>query len=395
MSKQEHKFWNTQPVPQDEEQLSQIKIEDMGAIENTDISKVRKDPYNLPQNFEWVILDMNKEDDLEDLYNLLFKHYVEDSDNMFRFDYSKEFLKWALMVPNFDPEWFVGIRSTTGKKQLFGFISAIPCNISIYSNKIKSVEINFLCVHKKLRSKRMAPVLIKEITRRVNLKGVFQAVYTAGVEIPNPFSNMRYWHRLLSPLKLCQVGFTAYDKNKTTLNEFIEENGVDNKLNIDNISETKLEDIPVITNMLNKYLEKFNVHIIFDESEVRHLFVPIKDVVYSYVVKNSGGEITDFFSFYKIKSSVLNNPLHKEISVAYSLYNFSTQTDYKDLLNSSIILAKQNKFDAFNALDVLDNDVENILLPLKFKPGSGGLNYYMFNYKFPKQEPNKVGIVLL
>ena len=33
------------------------------------------------------------------------------------------------------------------------------------------VEINFLCVHKKLRSKRLAPVLIREITRRVNLKG--------------------------------------------------------------------------------------------------------------------------------------------------------------------------------------------------------------------------------
>jgi hypothetical protein len=34
------------------------------------------------------------------------------------------------------------------------------------------VEINFLCVHKKLRSKRLAPVLIKEITRRVNLTNV-------------------------------------------------------------------------------------------------------------------------------------------------------------------------------------------------------------------------------
>ena len=36
------------------------------------------------------------------------------------------------------------------------------------------VEINFLCVHKKLRTKRLAPVLIKEITRRVNLEGVWQ-----------------------------------------------------------------------------------------------------------------------------------------------------------------------------------------------------------------------------
>ena len=53
------------------------------------------------------------------------------------------------------------------------------------------VEINFLCVHKKLRSKRVAPVLIREITRRVNLTGIFQAVYTAGVVLPKPVSSCR------------------------------------------------------------------------------------------------------------------------------------------------------------------------------------------------------------
>lgn len=54
------------------------------------------------------------------------------------------------------------------------------------------VEINFLCVHKKLRSKRVAPVLIREITRRVNIEGIFQAVYTAGVVLPKPVSTCRY-----------------------------------------------------------------------------------------------------------------------------------------------------------------------------------------------------------
>lgn len=56
----------------------------------------------------------------------------------------------------------------------------------------KMVEINFLCVHKKLRSKRVAPVLIREITRRVNLRGIFQAVYTAGVVLPKPVATCRF-----------------------------------------------------------------------------------------------------------------------------------------------------------------------------------------------------------
>lgn len=52
-------------------------------------------------------------------------------------------------------------------------------------------EINFLCVHKKLRNKRMAPVLIREITRRVNLENIFQALYTAGVKLPTPVASCR------------------------------------------------------------------------------------------------------------------------------------------------------------------------------------------------------------
>ena len=58
-----------------------------------------------------------------------------------------------------------------------------------------TVEVNFLCVHKKLRSKRLAPVLIKEITRRVNVCGIFQAAYTAGIVLPKPVACCRYYHR--------------------------------------------------------------------------------------------------------------------------------------------------------------------------------------------------------
>ena len=68
----------------------------------------------------------------------------------------------------------------------------MPANVRIVDIVKSMVEINFLCVHKKLRSKRLAPVLIREITRRVNLKGIFQAVYTAGVVLPKPVGICRY-----------------------------------------------------------------------------------------------------------------------------------------------------------------------------------------------------------
>lgn len=35
---------------------------------------------------------------LKELYILLNENYVEDDDNMFRFDYSPEFLKWYVLI---------------------------------------------------------------------------------------------------------------------------------------------------------------------------------------------------------------------------------------------------------------------------------------------------------
>lgn len=78
----------------------------------------------------------------------------------YSFNYSKNFLKWALQPPGYKEEWHIGVRVSTNKK-LVGFITAIPATIRVRDKSAPMVEINFLCVHKKLRAKRLAPVLIK------------------------------------------------------------------------------------------------------------------------------------------------------------------------------------------------------------------------------------------
>ena len=146
---------------------------------------------------------------MKEIYEFLNGNYVEDAEAMFRFDYSKEFLEWyiggweldicnisfcacrALRPPGMFPEWLVGVRVSKSHK-LVGFIAAVPAHLSLCHQAPQlMVEINFLCVHKKLRDKRLAPVLIKEITRRVNLRGIFQAAYTAGTIVPTPVVGCR------------------------------------------------------------------------------------------------------------------------------------------------------------------------------------------------------------
>lgn len=50
----------------------------------------------------------------------------------------------------------------------------------------------------------------------------------------------------------------------------------------------------------------------------------------------------------------------------------------------------QKGFDVFNALDLMENKV--FLEKLKFGIGDGNLQYYLYNWKCPSMEPDKVRI---
>ena len=293
--------------------------------------RLRQESYTLPTGFHWDTLNLDDPIVLKELYVLLNENYVEDDDNMFRFDYSPEFLRWALMPPGYLRVWHTGVRITKSSK-LVGFISAVPAKIRIIDVEKSTVEINFLCVHKKLRSKRLAPVLIREITRRVNCEGIFQAVYTAGVVLPKPVATCRYWHRSLNPKKLVEVKFSHLSRNMTmqrqmkllklpdaTKTEGLREmtsqdvnaacallNNVSSLFGDGLLRQVLIEDL-----FLLQYLKKYKLVPELTPDEFGHWFLPRKDIINSYVVENQGN-ITDMISFYTLPSTVVSHPTYNK-----------------------------------------------------------------------------------
>ena len=132
VDKKSYEFWSTQPVPKIDEEISTNE-----AIEE-DIPKerLRQEPYTLPSGFNWDTLNLDDPIVLKELYVLLNENYVEDDDNMFRFDYSPEFLRWALMPPGYLKVWHTGVRITKSSK-LVGFISAVPAKIRIIGKSVQ------------------------------------------------------------------------------------------------------------------------------------------------------------------------------------------------------------------------------------------------------------------
>ncbi|CCH41329.1 Glycylpeptide N-tetradecanoyltransferase [Wickerhamomyces ciferrii] len=393
----DYKFWKTQPVPSFDETITT-----QGPIETKTIADISTEPLPLLKEFEWADLDINKQEDHDEVFKLLYENYVEDADSTFRFKYTKEFLDWALKPPGYRRDWHVGVRvKATGR--LIGFIAGIPTDLDVRSQEIKAVEINFICVHKKLRSKRLAPILIKEVTRRVNLQGIFQALYTAGVVLPSPVSVCRYNHRPINWKKLHSVGF-SYLPDGVSETQMIAKYTLRNQGKVKNLRRATLDDFEGVESLFTKFQKRYELTQKFSTDELKHwLFgdASIKNedkVIHTFVVEDEQGKITDFFSFYLLPFTILDNKEHDELGIAYLFYYASDVAFDKEekegnqllkkrlteLIGDALIIAKSLGVDVFNALTTQDNNL--FLQDLKFGEGDGLLNYYLFNYRVKQIE---------
>lgn len=379
-----YSFWDTQPVPR----LDDI-ITAHGPIEEAEVS-VREEPFSLPQGFSWDTLDLSSSAVLTELCALLDENYTEDDDNTLRSSFSPEYLQWALQPPNWLPQWHCALRVDANKK-LVGFIAAVPADVCVYETQRRMVQVKLLCVHKRLRLKRMTPVLIRELARRVSLQGLRQAVYTAAVVLPTPLSSCRYWHRPLNPRKLMEVNYPGLRLNMNLQRA--------RKLNrLPEVTKTKglrpmtVKDIAGTHSLLRTNSSKFQLSSVLSVQEVEHWLLPRENVIDTYVVEAVDGALTAVVSFYSSSSRVLNHPVHTDLRAAHLLCVASSGPDPTDLVEDAVVLAKSRGFDIFSALDVMENT--GFLEKLKFSASDSILHYYLYNWMCPNISPDKVGLVL-
>jgi len=381
-----HKFWSTQPVPQ----LAPESDSEIGPLQPKR-KDIRAEPYPLPEAFTWVTLDTSDEAQLAELETLLSENYVEDADARFRFDYSADFIRWSLQPPHTPKDWVVGVRAVASGK-LVACITGVAANMRMGTAEVvKTAEINFLCIHKKLRAKRLAPVLIKEVTRRVNLSGVWQAVYTAGVTIPRPVSVARYWHRTLNVKKLSDIDFAPIPHDVSV-------SAVTKSLRLPGSPQLGMKPMEPrharqVHRLLQERQAELSFYQVFTVEEIAHLLLPKAGVVYTYVKEDAGNKVTDFFSFYSLPSSVLRLPGDVKLRTVYSYYSAFTSVSKLSLMQESLIYARDLGFDVFNDLEVLDNS--EVFPTLKFGKGDGCLNYYAYNWKMPAIPPSQLGLILV
>lgn len=132
-------------------------------------------------------------------------------------------------------------------------IVGVPKKLVICGKTIKVAEINFLAIHRALRNKRMAQIMIQEMMRRKRLNGFPQAYYTSGHSMPTPFCTSHYMNRFLEPQKLVEVRYT-YLPTGMTMKQFVNKWRLPEKKGIKiegNIRDMQKKDASAVLKLFN------------------------------------------------------------------------------------------------------------------------------------------------
>ena len=136
------------------------------------------------------------------------------------------------------------------------------------------------------------------------------------------------------------------------------------------IRPAEAKDHKQIKRLLDEYLKKFKVYPEFTKKEAQHWFTSQPGILEAFVIE-SKGQILDYFSFYCLPSTILNNPKHKELKAAYAYYFAPGSLTIDQLMEMALIKARDLGYDVFNCLNI--REFQSIFDKHHFSIGDGFL----------------------
>lgn len=364
-------FWHTQPV-----RLS-TGAADPGAAE--------AGPREPPPGLSWCEIDARDGAALAEVREMLRRHYVEDAGQRFRLDYTPDFLRWALSAPGSDPSWLFGLRDGGGA--LVGLISAARQDLELDGEPRDAVAVNFLCVHPARRERGLAPLLIREVTRRVNARGIVSAIFTTSMALPVlPVARSRYHCRLLRPQRLVDLGYVDVPPRRSRASFAREHALPETAVAARPLTET---DLPAAGELLERHLAGFRLRPRFSAEALRHTLLG-SGVVLALAVPDRRGGLAAFFSVYRLDQ---RTPDGGRVRGAYWFYGAPGELSPAALLDAAAAAARRAECDVLYALDVSASPA--VLADRLFLPTDGWLGYYLFNWSHDQLSAGEIAVLPL
>lgn len=191
----------------------------------------------------------------------------------------------------------------------------------------------------------------------------------------NCVSDARIWHRPLDAAKLIKLQYLLATEQESQLPR------KEQTKELVPMGEADLESAWRLT---CSYLERFPFAPTLTLSEFGNKYFPKSKEVYSFVLKNDQGKITDFVTFFVLRQRALDaNEVVTSGFVEFCITALAGDETAiaarrRLLIEDVLIVAKNEKLDQVQCIDIMDNG--DFLAPLGFHQGSGRMVYYLHNW---------------
>lgn len=386
-------YWLNKPVTKFDEIVSSSEIIDQNLINK----KVYSEELKLPISMKWNEINLTDNNSLLSVVNFLNKYYLIDND--FKPLYTPEYIKWTLGENGI-------LLSIVNKNTnaLCGIICSKIVSLTVYDKNDLFGNIILLCSHPTYRKKKIAQVLIDEMTRRLLNKNIKHAYFTTERCVPTPVSILRSYHRPINYVKLQKNGFLDFGGDPLKVHEkFILKNEIPKNYII--MEESHLEEV---VKLYSLYMTKFNICCNYTKNELKTLLLNNK-FVRSYVILDKNNKINDFVSYYELP--YFNDKNNSEnINAGYLFLHTCNIVPIDEIINNMILLMEQNSIDIFNIDDVVDirnglltEDVEyeddsdketyERVYECKFTKTKSKTYVNFFNWKCPTTKSKQIGFI--
>jgi len=291
--------------------------------------------------------------DATTISNFLSDNYVEDT--KFRYNYSAEFIKWYII-----DSINIGLYNDD---LLIGFICGKKINLFINKKETIISEIDFLCIKKDYRNKKLCPILLNKLKEEFNKIGIYNAIFTSEHKYQNQITHSNYYIRLINPKYLYEI---EYINSIPTNIELPKIKGSKYLIKLENY-----DDYLKCFELYKKYIINFDCYEIFTKKTFIERFMNNHIKTFALYDNN----IIDFISYYNIDINVLKQNKNTKDGYLY-IYSNNSNNLHKMI---SLLLHKlsEDNIDTFIALDIMENNT--VLENLNFIHKQSNYNYYLFN----------------
>lgn len=330
--------WDDYPMKRDDKHTNKII--------QPEFAPLSSEMESLPPGFNFIELDLMTDDSGECAHIAQFLN--ENSENVFQ--YSKDFIKWTLVVPG--QQRSIVLTVGAGNKKLIGIVCARPVCYRIDGRAIRSFEIGWLCTRKDMRHKRLAAVLMRELYRRI--------------------------HSAPFPMDVGMI-FSVTDRQLPSLHVIgpshflfknIDETIKPNK-NINLIRFANRRDLSRMMKLYKSYQPKWRMYREYTQDEFEHAFLKRGDVS-TYVVRTDNGDVKDFISMSSLHHSEKGPVAH------IHFISFVNEKLLELFVQNILFILSKNDYSG-----VLIEDVNAVGEVLRTKLDFQDIHtrwYYQFNY---------------